>query len=151
MSLHELLKFVHVVAAAVWVGGAVMLRVQGSRALAADRARAAQLATEGEQLGMRVLMPASILLLVAGLLTAFEGGYGLEPLWVKLGLAIYVVSAVVGARFLGPLNKQAGELNAERGPDDPELAARLRRISTIGWIDLGLLVAAVFVMVVKPG
>jgi uncharacterized membrane protein len=31
MSLYELLKFLHVLAAAVWVDGSVMLRVQSSR------------------------------------------------------------------------------------------------------------------------
>lgn len=150
MSLYELLKFVHVLAAAIWVGGAVMLKVQTARALAADRVRAVELATEGEQLGSKVLMPASIVLLVAGLWGAFEGGYGLEPTWVKLGLIIYVASAVAGAVFIGPLYKQVGELQAERGPDDAEITSRLQRMSTLSWIDLGLLVAAVFVMVVKP-
>ncbi len=150
MSLYELLKFLHVLAAAVWIGGAVMLRVQSSRAATMDRERAAALATETSEVGKKVLMPASILLLVAGLSTAFEGGYGLEPLWVKLGLLIYVVSAVAGAVFLGPLYKEVGALQAERGPDDVEVRSRLQRISTLSWVDLGLLVLAVFVMVVKP-
>jgi uncharacterized membrane protein len=96
-------------------------------------------------------MPASIALLVAGLWLVFEGDWGFEPLWIKLGLGIYVVSAVAGAVFLGPLYKQVGELRAERGPDDPEVTSRLQRISTLSWIDLGLLVAAVYVMTVKPG
>lgn len=146
MTLYELLKFLHVAAAATWVGGGLMLRVLGSRALAADRARAVQLAGEAEQVGMKVLMPASILLLVSGLWTAFEGGYGLDPLWVKIGLAIYVASAVVGARFLGPLNREV----VEHQDDAAALQSRLQRISTLGWVDLGLLLLAIFVMVVKP-
>lgn len=150
MSLYELLKFVHVLAAAVWIGGALMLKVQTSRALAVNRARAAELATETEQLGTKLLMPASIVLLVSGLWTAFEGGYGLDPLWVKLGLAIYVVSAVSGAVFLGPLYKQVGELHAAKGADDPGVASRLKRISTLSSVDLVLLVLVVFVMVIKP-
>ncbi|HEV2754272.1 MAG TPA: DUF2269 family protein [Actinomycetota bacterium] len=150
MSLYELLKFLHVLAAAIWVGGAVLLRVQSSRAMGMDRERAAALAIETSEVGTKLLMPASIVLLVAGLWTAFEGGYGLEPLWVKLGLVIYVVSAVAGAVFLGPLYKQVGELQGQRPADDPEVTSRLQRISTLSWIDLGLLVLAVFVMVVKP-
>jgi uncharacterized membrane protein len=151
MTLYELLLFVHVLAAATWVGGAVMLKVQSARALKSDPNRAAELALETEWVGTKVLMPASIALLVAGLWLVFEGDWGFEPLWVKLGLGIYVVSAVAGAVFLGPLYKQVGELRAERGPDDPEVTSRLQRISTLSWIDLGLLVAAVFVMTVKPG
>lgn len=150
MSLYELLKFVHVLAAAVWVGGAVLLRYQTSRAMALSPARAAELGVEAEEVGKKVLMPASIVLLVAGLWTAFEGGYGLEPLWVKLGLLIYVVSAVAGAVFLGPLYKQVAELRAERGPEDAEIKSRIQRISNLAWVDLGLLVLVVFVMVVKP-
>jgi uncharacterized membrane protein len=150
MSLYELLKFVHVLAAATWVGGAVMLRVQSSRAAKLDKARAAALAIETSEVGTKLLMPASIVLLVAGLWTAFEGGYGLEPLWVKLGLVIYVVSAVAGAIFLGPLYKQLGEMQAERDPEDAQVTALVTRISNLSWIDLGLLVLAVFVMVIKP-
>jgi uncharacterized membrane protein len=150
-TLYKLLLFVHVLAAAIWVGGALILKVQSDRALKADPDRAAQLAAETERVGTSVLMPASIVLLVAGLWMVFEGGWGFRPLWVKLGLGIYLVSVVAGAVFLGPLYKQAGELRAERGPNDPEVTARLQRISKLGWIDLALLVAAVFVMTVKPG
>ena len=151
MTLYELLRFVHVLAASVWVGGAVMLKVQSSRALASNPDRAAELALENERVGTTVLMPASILLLIAGLWLVFETEIGFGPLWVKLGLGIYVVSAVTGAVLLGPLYKQVGELRAERGPGDADVRARLERLATLSWIDLGLLVAAVYVMTVKPG
>lgn len=151
MTLYELLLFVHILAAATWVGGVVILKVQSDRALRSDPDRAAELAEETQKVGQSVLMPASIVLLVAGLWMVFEGDWGFEPLWIKLGLGIYVVSAVAGAVFLGPLYKQAGELRAERGANDPEITARLERLSKLGWIDVGLLVAAVFVMSVKPG
>jgi putative copper export protein len=97
MTLYELLLFVHVLAAATWVGGAVMLKVQSARAMRSGPDRAAELALETEHVGTRVLMPASIVLLVAGLWMVFE------------------------------------------------------RISTLSSLDLALLVAAVFVMTVKPG
>lgn len=128
-----------------------MLKVQSARALRSDPNRAAELALETERVGTTLLMPASIVLLVAGLWMVFEGDWGFGPLWVKLGLGIYVVSAVAGAVFLGPLYKQVGQLRAERGPGDAEVTARLKRISDLSWIDLVLLVAAVFVMTVKPG
>lgn len=150
MTLYELLLFVHVLAAAIWVGGAVTLKVQTSRALKSDPDRAAELATETEKIGNGILMPASIVLLVAGIWLVFEGDWGFRPLWVKLGLGIYVVSAVAGAVFLGPLYKQVGELRAQRGAGQ-DLTDRLQRISNLAWIDLALLVAAVFVMTTKPG
>lgn len=151
MTLYNLLKFVHVLAAATWVGGAITLKIQSDRALRSDPDRAAQLASETERVGSTVLMPASIVLLVAGLWMIFESDIGFGPLWVKLGLAIYVISAVAGAVFLGPLYKQVGVLRAERGAGDPELTSRLQRISALSWVDMALLVAAVFVMTVKPG
>ncbi len=150
MTLYELLLFVHVLAAAIWVGGSAMLKVQSSRALRSGPARAAKLATETERVGTSVLMPASIVLLIGGLWLVFEGDWGFGPLWVKLGLAIYVVSAVAGAVFLGPLYKQVGQLRAAGGADDADLRSRLERIDRLAWIDLALLVAAVFVMTVKP-
>ena len=141
MTLYELLKFVHVLAAAVWVGGAIVLKVQSDRALRSDPDRAAELALETERLGSSVLMPASIALLVAGLWMVFESDIGFGPLWIKLGLGIYLISVVTGAVFLGPVYKQVGVLRAERGTSDPELTARLRRVSALSWIDLVLLVA----------
>lgn len=150
MTLYELLLFVHVLAAATWVGGAVILKVQTSRALKSDPDRAAELALETSQVGTAVLMPASIVLLVAGLWMVFESDIGFDPLWVKLGLAIYVVSAVAGAAFLGPLYKKIGELRAERGPGDAEVTALVQRLATLSWVDLALLVAAIFVMTTKP-
>lgn len=150
-TLYKLLLFVHVLAAAAWVGGALILKIQSDRALKSDPDRAAELALETERVGTSVLMPASIVLLIAGLWMVFEGDWGFGPLWVKLGLGIYVVSAVAGAVFLGPLYKQVGQLRAERGSGDADLTARLQRISKLSWIDLGLLVAAVYVMTVKPG
>jgi uncharacterized membrane protein len=150
MTQYELLLFVHVLAASTWVGGAVTLKVQSARALKSDPDRAAELTLETERVGTTVLMPSSIVLLVAGLWLVFEGDWGFGPLWIKLGLGIYVVSAVAGAVFLGPLYKQVGELRAERGPGDAEVTARLQRISKLSWIDLGLLVTAIFVMTVKP-
>ncbi|MDQ3953696.1 MAG: DUF2269 domain-containing protein [Actinomycetota bacterium] len=151
MTLYELLLFVHILAAAVWVGGAVMLKVQSAHALKSDPNRAAELALETERVGTTLLMPASLALLAGGLWLVFEGDWGFGPLWIKLGLGIYVVSAVSGAVLLGPLYKQVGELRTERGPGDAEVTARLQRISNLSWIDLVLLVAAVFVMTVKPG
>lgn len=87
MTLYELLLFVHVLAAATWVGGAAMLKVQSARALRSDPDRAAELALETERMGTTVLMPASIVLLVAGVWLVFEGDWGFERCGSRRGSA----------------------------------------------------------------
>ena len=151
MTPYELLKFVHVLSAAIWVGGAVTLRIQAARAeKETDQAAAAKVAQDTERIGKGLLMPASIVLLVTGLwMVLFETDIGFDPLWVKLGLGIYLLSALGGAIFLGPQYKKVGELRAA-GTTGAELDARIARISLVSWIDLGLLVAAIYVMTTKP-
>lgn len=152
MSSYELLLFVHVLAAVVWIGGALSLQVLAIRAeRSPDGGRVANIATEAEWVGSRIFLPASIVLLLAGIGLTLEGDWGFTTLWVLLGLIAYGLSALSGSLFLGPESGRIGKMIAEVGPQDPEVIARIKRIFLVSRIELVVLLFIVFDMTVKPG
>jgi hypothetical protein len=113
--MYDFWLFVHVIAAIVWVGGSVMLNVLGTRLLNAnDPAAMSGFASQVEWLGTRVLMPASLILLLAGIIMTVDL-WTFETLWIVIGLAGFLFSFINGAFFVGPLSGKTGKLLAERG------------------------------------
>jgi uncharacterized membrane protein len=152
MSSYELLLFVHVLAAVVWIGGAASLQVLAIRAeRSRDGGRVAGIAAEAEWMGSRVFLPASIALLLAGIGLTLDGDWGFTTPWVLLGLIAYGLSALTGSLFLGPESGRIGKMVAEVGPQDPEVIARIKRIFVVSRIELVVLLFIVFDMTVKPG
>jgi uncharacterized membrane protein len=152
MSSYELLLFVHVLAAVVWVGGALSLQLLAIRAeRSADGGRVANFATEAEWVGSRVFLPSSIVLLLAGIGLTLEGDWGFTTPWVLLGLIAYGLSALTGSLFLGPESGRIGKMIADVGPQDPDVLARIKRIFLVSRIELVVLLFIVFDMTVKPG
>jgi uncharacterized membrane protein len=152
MSSYELLLFVHVLAAVVWVGGALSLQVLAIRAeRSADGGRVANIAREAEWVGSRVFLPSSIVLLLAGIGLTLEGDWGFTTPWVLLGLIAYGLSALTGSLFLGPESGRIGKMIADVGPQDPDVLARIKRIFLVSRIELVVLLFIVFDMTVKPG
>jgi uncharacterized membrane protein len=152
MDLYELLLAVHILAAVIWVGGATSLQVLAIRATGSgDPVRMATFAGEAEWVGMRIFMPASAVVLLAGIALVFEGSWGFDQLWILLGLAGIAFSIVVGAGFLGPESGRIRERVEARGPEDTEVKDRIRRIFMISRIELAILLLIVLDMAIKPG
>ena len=94
---YQLLMFVHVLAAVSGVGGALSLQVLAIRAeRSGEGARIASFAKEAEWVGGRVFLPASLVVLLAGIGLTMEGGYGFTTPWVLLGLVAFGLSALPG-------------------------------------------------------
>jgi uncharacterized membrane protein len=149
---YDLLLFVHVLAAVVWVGGAVSLQVLAIRAeRSGDGTRVASFATEAEWIGGRVFLPASLVLLLAGIGLTLEGDWGFTTPWVLLGLVAFGLSALTGSLFVGPESGRIGALITDLGPNDPVVAARIKRVFLVSRIELAVLILIVLDMTVKPG
>ncbi|MDX6646075.1 MAG: putative integral rane protein [Miltoncostaeaceae bacterium] len=76
-------------------------------------------------------MPAPAVLLLFGLLAVHEGNWGFDSPWIGIGLAVWVLSFLVGMLFVGPESGRIARVTAERGADSPEAQARIRRIFLI--------------------
>ncbi|MGH2816856.1 MAG: DUF2269 family protein [Actinomycetota bacterium] len=152
MDLYELLLAIHILAAVIWVGGATSIQVLAIRATGSgDSVRMATFAGEAEWVGMRIFMPSSLVVLLAGIALVLEGSWGFDQLWILLGLAGIAFSIVVGAAFLGPESGRIKDLMEARGPDDTEVKERIGRIFIISRIEIAILLLIVLDMAIKPG
>jgi uncharacterized membrane protein len=152
VSRYEIWKFLHVVAAMVWTGGSVVFLVLSARAGAskdpAEMGRTGQLAL---WTGTRIFAPASVFVLILGIVMILDGPWEFSDPWIGLGLLGVIVTAGIGNGFLAPNGRKIGPAMMERGPQDPvtqRLVSRQRLFSILNTV---LLVAVVFDMVVKPG
>jgi uncharacterized membrane protein len=152
MSLYEFLLFMHILMAVTWVGGDIALQVLAVRATRAkDPARTASLTADAEWMGLRVFMPASILLLVSGIWAASEGNWDFGQAWISIGFAAFLFSFFLGMTFLGPESGRIKQLVRERSYEDPEVQRRIGRILLFSRIELVVLLVAIWAMVAKPG
>ncbi|HKG28646.1 MAG TPA: DUF2269 family protein, partial [Thermomicrobiales bacterium] len=91
-SLYPWLKFVHVAAVAVWVGGIFALTVLNARsARMGEPAAVAALGQQSEAFGRTVIGPAMGIVLIAGLWMAGQFGIPFTSLWIVWGLIGFVV------------------------------------------------------------
>src|SRR5437588_6592880 len=103
MTWSTFFKSVHVTAAAVWAGGAFMIQAFAFRILrTGDARRQADFAKDSEVVGMRVFMPATWILLLAGIGMMVNLHWSWGQNWVLFGLIAFAVSFAVGAGFLVP-------------------------------------------------
>jgi uncharacterized membrane protein len=154
LTHYNALKFVHVLFAVVWVGGACTVQVYALLATRTnDPFKVASFAKDTEFVGMRIFLPASLILLVSGIFTIHDssGAWGYGQGWVQFGLAVIALSILVGAGYLGPEAGRIGKATEAEGVDSPRVQARIRRIFLVSRIELVFLLAVVFDMVVKPG
>jgi uncharacterized membrane protein len=146
------LKFVHVLAAIIWVGGAVSANILGTRiSRTNDGDRLAVFGRDTEWLGTHVYLPASLTVLVFGILTALKGHYSFSQAWLIIGIVGIVLTSITGSAFLGPELKRIAALIETNGTNDPGVIARTKRLIVVGRIDLVVLLIVVFAMVTKPG
>jgi uncharacterized membrane protein len=152
MSLYEFLLFVHVLMAVTWVGGDIAIQVLSVRATRAkDPVRTASLTGDIEWMGLRVFMPASILLLIFGIWTASEGNWDFGQAWISIGFAAFLFSFFLGMAFLGPESGRIKKLVQDRSFEDPEVLRRIGRILLFSRVELVVLIVAIWAMVAKPG
>lgn len=148
--MYEFWLFIHVLMAIVWVGGGINLQIIGTRLQAAnDPVQMAQFTRQVEWIGTRVLSPASVLIVIAGVFMTLDL-WDFEQLWIIIGIAGFLYSFINGAFFLGPLSGKTGKLLEERGPEDAEVQGNIRRLFTLSRIELVILIVVVWAMTMKP-
>jgi len=144
-------KVIHVLAAIVWLGGGAMITVLALRAKRAkDNMELLRIGQQAEWLSMRVFVPAALVVLAFGFVLVHKGDWGYGHFWVIFGLVAWFASFVVGAAFLGPETGRLAKLIEAKGPEDPEVLARLDRILAVARTDVALIFLIAADMVAKP-
>jgi uncharacterized membrane protein len=151
VTLYELLLFVHILAAIVWVGGNVTFQFMALRTLASgDSARIAGLGADADWIGLRVYTPAALLAILAGIGMVLEGDIGFGRGWIIVGLVGFTYSLLAGSLYNGPQSRKLSEEIAAGGAGTAAVDHRIRRILLSGRIELAVLLFVVFNMTVKP-
>jgi uncharacterized membrane protein len=152
MDLEPWIHFAHVSGAIVWVGGGVMLSLVGLRVRSsADWAVFGEFARLLSYVGLRVFLPAVVVVLLSGLWLVLAGSeWNITQAWVLLALGSFAVAFLIGAVYL---SRSAIELERQATAANDLAAAR----AAIGrWLAgyavvLLILVFALWDMVFKPG
>ena len=150
-TLYDWLKFLHVLAAMVWVGGLVALGVLAIQTLrSGDRDAVAGLVGSLRVVGPVVLAPAMVSVVGLGIwLVADNDAWDFGQTWVWLALVLFAAAFLLGAVFQSRAAIGAGRACA--AGDDREAARQLRRWLLGMSVIVLLLVVVTWDMVVKPG
>ncbi len=151
MSYYELLLFLHVTAAVIWLGSALFDQaIMYREEQVGDRLFLRQFVGHSEWWAPRMFIPASLAVFVFGILLTIEGPWGFGDLWITLSLAGYGVSFLVGILYLAPESKRIQAAGETHGPDSTEARFYMRRLSVVGRMELAVLFLVVWMMTVKP-
>jgi uncharacterized membrane protein len=151
MSGYDFLKFLHIFAVIVWLGGGMMLQVLLARARQAGPEAVAMFNQSAEWTSQHIFMPASFAVLGLGIWLVVDSAWNFSEAWIGLGIFGFALSALNGMINLGPTARKMKALIAESGPEDPGVRKLARRMQAAGRVDLVILTAVVLDMVVKPG
>ena len=103
-------------------------------------------------LGQRVISPAMVVVLVAGLYLALQEPWSLDDPWISATFAILIVLFGLMGAVLTPADRRLAELAESSGDEaGADYERERRRADAFGGLALLLVVVAIFLMVAKPG
>jgi uncharacterized membrane protein len=151
VSWYELWVFLHISASIVWIGGAVTVQVLAALTKrAADPAQSAALGRNVSFLGLKVFLPASLLVVATGFALTENGNWDWSEPFVLLGLIGWALVSATGFLYLSRAMGAAGQRLATEGPS-PALLAEVNRLVLIARLMVLVLFVIVFLMVTKLG
>jgi uncharacterized membrane protein len=149
--MYDVLKYVHVLAAAIWVGGAFFIQLLALRVgQSTDPGDLPKFGRNIAFLGLRVFLPASLVLFVSGAAMVAQA-WSFSQLWVSVSMALWFVSVLVGALYIGPRTQKVAELFEVEGPASESAHALTARIYLVSRLELLSFALIIALMVFKPG
>ncbi len=151
MDSYELLLFLHIATAILWLGAGAALGLAAFKATrSTDPTELGRVAALNDWLAPRLFIPASLATLLLGILLVIDGPWSFGELWIVIGLAGFAVSFLVGILYLKPTSEKISEAIAEHGPLSPEVVRRTRQILLVSRVELVILFLIVADMAIKP-
>jgi hypothetical protein len=145
------LLIIHILAAAAWIGGALLSGFAGPR-MARSGVEGAPLAWArvAAEAGAKYFNPAGILTALSGIgLVLTSDIYRWSDTFVSIGLGVVIATALIGAIVHRPGGEKI--VSALESGDQATAAAEGKRAAIWGAVTGVLLIVAVVVMVLKTG
>ncbi len=151
--------FLHITAMMVGFGSTFALSIATPVAMKLDPRHLPYVHELSLKLNRFFATPALVIVLVTGLYQVSEGNWSLGDAWISATFAILIVLGGIIGGYFGPTDRRLKEMatqavNAAAGGQvvlSDEYQARSRTEGMVGALTGLLLVAAVFLMVTKPG
>jgi hypothetical protein len=150
MSRYELYLLVHALGAIVWVGANTSLHVLALRAERANDAHVLQRVLADSDTLTRIIIPSSLLVVLAGLAMVLDGPWSFSMLWIDLGLAGFAVTFFTGLLKLKPAGERLSAVVEADGGFSAAAMAQAGRLLAIARADVLVLCLVVADMVAKP-
>ena len=151
ITLYEFLVFLHITAAAIWIGGSTILQALYLQIRRSGPDRVMDFFGDVGVVANRVFIPNSLILVGLGFWLLSEGNWDFGETWIFFALAVFIASFLTGAGFLGPESERINKIAEERGAADSEVQSRIARFLMISRIELLFLILVILDMVIKPG
>ncbi|HEV2590836.1 MAG TPA: DUF2269 family protein [Gaiellaceae bacterium] len=148
---YALFKAIHVVIAVVWVGGGLMLTVDGIRARReSNPASVVAVAQRAAFWGEKVFAPAGLVVFLMGVAMMINTNWGWGHFWIVAGLIGYSSTFITGIAVLSPMAKKIDASAQANGPEHPSTVALIERILIVAMIDVSVLALVILDMATKP-
>ena len=149
MDWYSIVKFGHVICALIWVGGGFAMMLNGVFAVRAGDAEGTMRAIRlSSDLGGRLMVPASMLTLVFGLVLCWFW-VGFTDLWIIIGLAGYAATFLIGLLYFKPNSERLAAM-VERDGVTPAALEDGKAMLKVARFDYAVMTVVVADMVFKP-
>jgi uncharacterized membrane protein len=155
ISLYDLSVWVHVSAVVVGLGATFVGAISFPLALRAG-ARHLPYAHELQLvINQRLTGPAFAIIILTGIYQTIDADWGFGSFWISATFAIVIVLGAMQGIYFAPTDRRLAELSAREleanGNVSDDYQRQARREALVGAVAGLLVIAAVFLMVTKPG
>ena len=151
MDSYELLLFLHIATAILWLGAGATMGLAAVKATrSSDPTELGRLAALNDWLAPRLFIPASLATLVLGILLVIDGPWSFGDLWIVIGLVGFAASFLIGLLYIKPTSERISRAIAAEGPQSADAARRVRHILLVSRVELVVLFLVVADMAIKP-
>ncbi len=115
ITLYGVLKFLHILGAAIWLGSnATTVALRALAVRTGEQIRTLVLIRETDRIQLALVSPAVGLLIGTGIWLVLEGGWGFDRFFV-FGLSGVAASAIFGAIITSPALKKLKSMSESQG------------------------------------
>lgn len=148
MTFRDILLVLHIAGAGTWLGANVVQAVVPPAMARTGTGALAGWYRTTKQLSTRLYIPASLLILVTGVLLVLQSdAYGFGSTFVTVGFGMIILGGILGRFVFEPGGETAAA--AAESADAGAIRAAAGRLATFGAIDTLLLLFTMTVMVLR--